>query len=102
MLAAAVDGTRVAIYRCVTRIDLAFRDSQRTEFAGPLVAGLIRQRAATTASRRFLDPPGVRTLTLPPTRPPHAGRWAVSASVEPFIVFRSDVRMAGVTTIDVQ
>jgi hypothetical protein len=40
------------------------------------------------------DPLGVGTLTLPPAGPPHAGRWAVSASVEPFIVFRSDVRMS--------
>jgi hypothetical protein len=43
----------------------------------------------------FFDPLGVCTLTLPPTAPPH-GRWAVSRfSVEPFIVFRSDVMMFG-------
>ena len=41
------------------------------------------------------DPLGASTLTLPPARPPHAGRWTVCRFwAEPFIVFPSDVRMS--------
>jgi hypothetical protein len=93
-LAVAVDGTRVAISRCVTRIDpvLATRRELTSRVLLPRVSfANVRPRPHRGDS---FDPLGVDTLTLPPTSPPHAGRWAVSASVEPFIVFLSDVRMA--------
>ena len=82
MLAVAVDGTRVAISRCVTRIDPVL--ATRRELNSPVLLPRV--------SHSF-DPLGVGTLTLLPTTPPHAGRWAVSASVEPFIVSRSDVNL---------
>jgi hypothetical protein len=79
MLAAAVDGTRVAISRCVTRIDPVLATPRE------LISRVLLPRVSFANVRPrphrgdSFDPLGVGTLTLPPTSPPHAGRWSVSA-----------------------
>jgi hypothetical protein len=54
--------------------------TRREPFAGPLTAGPVRQLRPRPRCGDSFDPPGVGTLTLPPASPPHAGRWADSAS----------------------